>query len=117
MLFRSEAFWPANLSAPGGWLKEDGAAISRTIYSDLFSIIGTTYGIGDGSTTFNLPTVDGGIIRYIPWTTFGEPSSIIPLGATVALRTNDGRLKAAEPIENDDLVTKQWIIDYINSLP
>lgn len=66
-----EAFWPANLSAPGGWLKEDGSAISRTVYSDLFSIIGTTYGIGDGSTTFNLPTVSGGIIRYIPWTTLG----------------------------------------------
>lgn len=37
----------------------DGAAVSRFIYSDLFSVIGTTYGIGDGSTTFNLPDLRG----------------------------------------------------------
>lgn len=39
------------------WLLCDGSAVSRTIYSDLFAIIGTTYGEGDGSTTFNLPNV------------------------------------------------------------
>ena len=40
---------------PKGYLYCDGSAISRTTYSDLFAIIGTTYGAGDGSTTFNLP--------------------------------------------------------------
>ena len=40
---------------PAYWLTCDGSAISRTTYSDLFSVIGTGYGIGDGSTTFNLP--------------------------------------------------------------
>ena len=40
----------------GGYLKCDGSAISRTIFADLFAVIGTTYGVGDGSTTFNLPT-------------------------------------------------------------
>lgn len=40
---------------PTGWLLCDGSAISRTTYSDLFAVIGTTYGTGDGSTTFNLP--------------------------------------------------------------
>lgn len=44
------------LSAPPiGWLRENGAAVSRTTYSALFAVIGTTYGAGDGSTTFNLP--------------------------------------------------------------
>lgn len=41
--------------APTGWLICDGSAISRTTYSALFAVIGTTYGTGDGSTTFNLP--------------------------------------------------------------
>lgn len=41
--------------APDGFMFADGSAISRTEYSELFSIIGTTYGSGDGSTTFNLP--------------------------------------------------------------
>lgn len=40
---------------PIGWLDCDGSAISRTDYADLFAAIGTTYGSGDGSTTFNIP--------------------------------------------------------------
>lgn len=40
---------------PDGWLLCDGSAISRETYSDLYSKIGTKYGVGDGSTTFNLP--------------------------------------------------------------
>lgn len=42
---------------PEGWLLCDGSAISRTTYSDLFSAIGTTWGGGDGSSTFNLPNL------------------------------------------------------------
>lgn len=38
-----------------GWLLCDGSAVSRTTYSELFAVIGTTYGVGDGTTTFNLP--------------------------------------------------------------
>lgn len=45
----------AGSNEPTGWLKCDGRAISRTEYSALFNVIGTTYGTGDGSTTFNLP--------------------------------------------------------------
>ena len=41
--------------APKGWLFCDGSAIGREAYAKLFSVIGTTYGAGDGSTTFNLP--------------------------------------------------------------
>jgi microcystin-dependent protein len=46
--------WPA-AAAPTGYLLCDGAAVSRTTYAALFAIIGTTYGTGNGSTTFNLP--------------------------------------------------------------
>lgn len=53
----------AGASAPDGYLTCNGAALSRTIYSDLFSAIGTTYGVGDGSTTFNIPDLRGEFIR------------------------------------------------------
>lgn len=42
-------------AAPAGFLLCDGSAISRTFYADLFAVIGTTFGVGDGSTTFNVP--------------------------------------------------------------
>ena len=48
---------------PTGWLKANGAAVSRTTYSALFAAIGTLYGPGDGSTTFNLPDLRGEFIR------------------------------------------------------
>jgi len=46
-------------SVPTGWLACDGSAISRTTYADLFAAIGTAWGVGDGSTTFNLPDMLG----------------------------------------------------------
>ena len=49
----------AGSTAPLGWAICDGSAVSRTTYSALFAIIGTTYGAGDGSTTFNLPDMRG----------------------------------------------------------
>lgn len=49
----------AGSSAPRGWLLCQGQAVSRTTYAKLFSVIGTTYGSGDGSTTFNVPDMRG----------------------------------------------------------
>ena len=46
-------------TAPAGYLLCDGSAVSRTTYADLFDVIGTKYGSGDGSTTFNLPDYRG----------------------------------------------------------
>ena len=46
--------WPT-VSAPSGYLLCDGTAVSRTTYATLFGVVGTTFGTGDGSTTFNLP--------------------------------------------------------------
>ena len=45
--------------APTGWLLCDGEPVSRQTYSDLFALIGTSYGAGDGATTFNLPDLRG----------------------------------------------------------
>lgn len=50
--------WATN-TAPAGWLLCYGQAISRTTYASLFGVIGTTFGTGDGSTTFNLPDLRG----------------------------------------------------------
>jgi microcystin-dependent protein len=55
--------WTARSSAPTGYLKANGAAVSRSTYATLFSAIGTIYGAGDGSTTFNLPDLRGEFIR------------------------------------------------------
>ena len=52
----------AGSSAPTGWLFCDGSAISRSTYSALFGIISTTYGVGDGSSTFNLPDIRGRVV-------------------------------------------------------
>lgn len=49
----------AGATPPDGWLICNGSAVSRTTYSDLFALIGTTFGVGDGSTTFNLPDFQG----------------------------------------------------------
>jgi len=50
-------------SAPAGWLASDGTAVSRSTYSALFAAISTTHGVGDGSTTFNLPDLRGIFVR------------------------------------------------------
>jgi microcystin-dependent protein len=49
----------AGPNAPSGWLIADGRLISRVTYSNLFAVIGTYYGAGDGSTTFALPSLNG----------------------------------------------------------
>ena len=59
--------WYSGLTAPSGYLICNGAAVSRTSYATLFAIIGTTFGVGDGSTTFNLPTLTDG--RFIEGST------------------------------------------------
>ena len=52
----------AGSAAPSGWLLCTGLAFSRSTYSDLYGVIGTTYGSGDGSTTFNVPSIGGRIL-------------------------------------------------------
>lgn len=56
------ASFPAS-SPPEGWLKANGAAVSRSAYSALFAAIGVTFGAGDGSTTFNVPDLRGEFVR------------------------------------------------------
>ena len=53
----------ATTTAPSGYLKCNGAAVSRTTYADLFAVIGTTHGAGNGSSTFNVPDLRGEFVR------------------------------------------------------
>ena len=65
----------AGSSAPEGWLVCDGSAVSRTTYADLFAVIGTTYGDGDGNTTFNLPDCSGRLPIYDSGATLGTTTN------------------------------------------
>lgn len=82
----------AGTTPPSDYLLCDGTAVSRTTYSDLFAVIGTTYGSGDGSTTFNLPNLKGRVPVGLDGTqtefdTLGETGGskthkhLLPLGA------------------------------------
>lgn len=73
-------------AAPTGWLLCDGSAVNRTTYADLFAAIGTTFGSGDGSTTFNVPDMRGRV--PVGWAASGGNPDVSTLGA------NDGQAAA-----------------------
>jgi len=75
----------AGTSAPDGWLLCDGSAVSRTAYPALFAIIGTTYGSGDGNTTFNLPNLQG----KVPVGKKSSDTDFDVLGETGGNKTNE----------------------------
>lgn len=70
-----QILWYAGQTAPTSFLVCDGSAVSRTTYAVLFARIGTTYGSGDGSTTFNLPDLRGEFIRGWDSRASGGPDS------------------------------------------
>lgn len=73
-------------TAPDGWLICDGAAHSRSVYSDLFGVVGTDYGSGDGSTTFNVPDLRGRVA--VGYAASGGHVDVSTLG------NNDGQASA-----------------------
>ena len=81
-------------TCPTGWLQANGAAVSRTTYASLFTAIGTMYGSGDGSTTFNLPDYRGYFLRG-----WNNGTAIDPDAAS---RTNRG-----DGTTGDNIGTKQ----------
>lgn len=74
----------AGSSAPTGWLLADGTAVSRTTYAALYAVIGTTYGVGDNSTTFNLPNLKG----KVPVGRDSSDTSFDSLGETGGAKTH-----------------------------
>jgi microcystin-dependent protein len=81
----------AGSTAPTGWLLSYGQAVSRTTYADLFAVISTTYGSGDGSTTFNLPDMRGRAVAGVDnmgGTDAGRLSISNTLGTTTGAETH-----------------------------
>ena len=74
----------AGSSAPTGYLICNGDAVSRTTYASLFAVIGTTYGSGNGSTTFNLPNLKGRVVVGVD----AAQSEFDVLGETGGAKTN-----------------------------
>lgn len=74
----------AGSSAPSGWLLADGSAVSRTTYATLYAVVGTTYGSGNGSTTFNLPNLKG----KVPVGRDSADTSFDALGETGGAKTH-----------------------------
>ena len=77
----------AGVNAPAGWLMCAGQAVSRTDYSALFNALSTTYGSGDGSTTFNLPDLRGRV-----------PAGVDNMGGTAASRLTSTVLSASNTL-------------------
>lgn len=76
---------------PAGWLVCDGSAISRTTYASLFAAIGTQHGVGDGSTTFNLPDGRGRVA--VGFSPSGGHADVSTLGATDGVAAANRRAK------------------------
>lgn len=97
-------FWLATQTAPEGYLICDGSAVSRTEYADLFAAVGTTFGAGDGSTTFALPNLQAAFIRGAGTqdgysATFGEKQEATAIGYGV--RQNGSQAYYLHAISSD----------------
>lgn len=112
----------AMTAAPVGWLKANGAAVSRFTYAALFAAIGTTFGVGDGATTFNLPDLRGEFLRG--W----DDSRGIDAGRyfgsnQAATRIYDslgnlaGPSRVAQSVENQDDILNDVVTNYNPATP
>jgi microcystin-dependent protein len=81
-------------TAPAGYVLCNGAAISRTTYADLFGVIGTTYGAGDSSTTFNVPQLQGKLPQGYDGNTYNLAGTGGANTVTVAVTNNQAATNA-----------------------
>jgi len=79
----------AMTSAPKGWLLCDGTAVSRTTYLELFTVVGTTWGAGDGSSTFTLPKLAGAFLRGNGNATAQMGNTNVYQGGNIGTMSND----------------------------
>lgn len=92
-------------SSPTGFLKANGSAISRTTYANLFNAIGTTFGSGDGSTTFNIPDLRGEFIRGL------DDGRGVDIGRALGVFQGDSVEDLYAQITN----VGQWRLKHINT--
>ena len=101
-------------TAPDGYLLCDGAAVSRTTFADLFAVVSTTYGSGDGSTTFNVPNLQGKMPQGFDGNTYNLAGTGGANTVTVAVTNNQAATNATNQsvtitgsISNTSLTTAQ----------
>jgi microcystin-dependent protein len=101
-------------TAPAGYVLCDGAAISRTDYADLFAIISTTYGAGNGSTTFNVPNLQGKMPQGYDGSTYALAGTGGANTVTVSVTNNQAATSTSTQavtvtgsIDNTSLTTAQ----------
>ena len=101
-------------TAPDGYLLCDGAAVSRTTYADLFAVVGTTYGTGNGSTTFNVPNLQGKMPQGFDGNTYNLAGTGGANTVTVAVTNNQAATNATNQsvtitgsIDNTSISTDQ----------
>ena len=101
-------------TAPDGYLLCNGAAVSRSTYADLFAVISTTYGSGDGSTTFNVPQLQGKMPQGYDGNTYNLAGTGGANTVTVAVTNNQAATNATNQtvtitgsIANTSLTTAQ----------
>lgn len=87
-------------SAPTGWLAANASAISRTTYAALFAEIGTLYGVGDGSTTFNLPDLRGYFVRGAGTNADGSVSGTFGVKQADELKSHTHTVAAGQSTSN-----------------
>ena len=101
-------------TAPDGYLLCNGAAVSRSTYADLFAVIGTTYGAGDGSTTFAVPQLQGKMPQGYDGNTYNLAGTGGANTVTVAVTNNQAATSTSNQsvtitgsISNTSLTTAQ----------
>jgi microcystin-dependent protein len=89
----------STITPPSGFLECDGTAVSRSTYAALFAVVGTTYGVGDGSTTFNVPNLSDNVAvgksNNKALGTTGGANTVTPTG-NVAGSTANATLSTAQ---------------------
>lgn len=90
-------------NVPSGYMVCDGRALSRTTYNELFSVIGTTYGSGDGSTTFNIPNLKGKVSVGLD----SNDTSFDELGETGGEKEHTLTIKEI-PSHNHSIIKPRW---------
>ena len=92
-------------TAPSGYLLCDGTAVSRTTYAELFVILSTTYGVGDGSSTFNVPQLQGKTPQGYDGNTYNLAGTGGANTVTVAVTNNQAVSSVTNTVTNNQAVT------------
>jgi len=87
----------AATAAPTGFIKANGATLSRTTYADLFAVVGETFGAGDGSTTFLIPDLRGEFMRGFDDGRGIDTPRVFGSAQGDAIRNISGTLQASKP--------------------